>query len=86
MRAQHAMGWALTRAGRPVAGLRLAERSLRLGWRDPLALLHAGLAAEAAGRPELARRRLGQALVGRAWLGPWQAAKADRALARLGAG
>ena len=86
VRAQHAMGWALTRAGRPVAGLRFAERSLRLGWRDPLPLLHAGLAAEAAGRPELAQRRLEQALVGRAWLGPWQAAKAERALARLGAG
>jgi tetratricopeptide (TPR) repeat protein len=83
VRAQHALGWALTQAGRPEEGLRHAKRSLRLGWRDPLALLHAGLAARAAGEPALAERRLQQALRGRAWLGPWQAAKADRALARL---
>ena len=84
VRAQHALGWALTRAGRPEAGLRHARRSLRLGWRDPLPLVHAGLTAEAAGRAGLARRWLERALVGRAWLGPWQAAKAERALARLG--
>jgi hypothetical protein len=83
VRAQHALGWALTQAGRPEEGLRQARRSLRLGWRDPVALLHAGLAAEAAGEPRLAGRWLTAALRGRAWLGPWQAAKADRALARL---
>jgi tetratricopeptide (TPR) repeat protein len=83
VRAQHALGWALTRAGQPEEGLRHARRSLRLGWRDPLPLLHAGLAAEAAGEPRPAARWLRRALQGRAWLGPWQAAKADRALDRL---
>ena len=36
-----------------------------------------------AGEPTLARRWLNQSLRGRAWLGPWQAAKAERALRAL---
>jgi tetratricopeptide (TPR) repeat protein len=80
VRAQHALGWALTRADRPEEGLRWARRSLRLGWRDPLPVLHAGLAAAAAGEPQLAQRWLRQARRGRAWLGPWQTAKATHAL------
>jgi hypothetical protein len=83
VRAEHALGWALTRAGHARAGLRHARRSLRLGWKDPLPLLHAGLAAAAAGSEREARAWLGAALRGRAWLGPWQAARGERALAAL---
>jgi hypothetical protein len=83
VRAEHALGWALTQSGRPGAGLRHARRSLRLGWKDPLPLLHAGLAAAAAGFEGEARVWLRDALRGAAWLGPWQAAKARGVLAAL---
>ena len=62
VRAADALGWALTRAGRPGEGLAYARRALRLGSRDPLLLYHAGVSAKAAGRPELARRYLSRAL------------------------
>jgi tetratricopeptide (TPR) repeat protein len=39
--AAHALGWALTRAGRPREALPWARRSLRLGSRDPVFLHHA---------------------------------------------
>jgi len=51
VRSADALGWALTRAGRPAAGLRWAHRALALGSRDPAFLAHAGVAARAAGRP-----------------------------------
>jgi predicted Zn-dependent protease len=51
VRSADALGWALTRAGRPREGLRWARRSLALGTRDPAFLAHAGLAARAAGHP-----------------------------------
>jgi tetratricopeptide (TPR) repeat protein len=50
VRSADALGWALTRAGHPAAGLRWSRRALRLGSRDPLFLLHAGLAARGAER------------------------------------
>ena len=49
LRAADALGWALTRGGRPAAGLRWARRALALGSRDPLFRHHAGMAALAAG-------------------------------------
>jgi len=51
VRSADALGWALTRAGRPAAGLRWAHRALALGSRDPAFLAHAGVTARAAGRP-----------------------------------
>ena len=50
VRSADALGWALTRAGSPRAGLRWAHRALALGSRDPAFLAHAGVAARAAGR------------------------------------
>jgi tetratricopeptide (TPR) repeat protein len=58
VRSADALGWALTRHGRAEEGLRLARRALRLGWRDPLALYHAGVAAREAGDENAARRWL----------------------------
>src|SRR4051794_24480810 len=49
VRSADALGWALTAAGHPGAGLAWAQRALRLGSRDPLFLYHAGMAARAAG-------------------------------------
>ena len=62
VRSADALGWALTRAGRPAAGLEWAQRALALGSADPAFLYHAGMSARAAGRADLARRWLEQSL------------------------
>jgi tetratricopeptide (TPR) repeat protein len=59
VRSADALGWALTRAGRPDAGLRWARRALRLGSLDATFRYHAGIAAS--GTPE-GRRNLRLAL------------------------
>ena len=41
VRSADALGWALTRSGRPEAGLAYARKALRLGSKDPLFLRHA---------------------------------------------
>jgi tetratricopeptide (TPR) repeat protein len=76
VRSADALGWALTRGGRPVRGYRFARRALRLGSRDPLFRLHAGIAAREAGLAAPAARHLAVAADGRAALSP-------RALDRL---
>jgi tetratricopeptide (TPR) repeat protein len=70
VRSADALGWALTRAGRPVRGYRFARRALRLGSRDPLFRLHAGVAAREAGLAAPAARHLAVAADGRAALSP----------------
>ena len=70
VRSADALGWALTRAGRPAEGYRLARRALRLGSRDPLFRLHAGVAARAAGLAATAARHLAVAADGRVALSP----------------
>ena len=47
VRSADALGWALTRSGRPAAGLAYARKALRLGSRDPLFLSHARMSAQA---------------------------------------
>ncbi len=83
--AADALGWALTRAGRPDEGLRMAREALRLGSRDPSFHYHAGIAAVAAGRPGQARRELRLALALDPSFSPYHAARARRELRRLGA-
>ena len=85
VRAADAMGWALTRSGRPAAGLRWAHRALALGSRDPLLRHHAGMAALAAGREAEGRAHLRVALAGGLAGSPWQARQARRALRGPGA-
>jgi tetratricopeptide (TPR) repeat protein len=80
VRSADALGWALTRAGRPEPGLAWARRALRLGSRDPLFHFHAGMAARAAGHAPLARRELGLALRLNPGFSPWLARKAREAL------
>jgi tetratricopeptide (TPR) repeat protein len=70
VRSAHALGWALTRAGRPREGFAFARRALRLGSRDPLFRLHAGIAAKEAGLAAPAARHLAIANAGRAALSP----------------
>jgi pentatricopeptide repeat protein len=83
VRSADALGWALTRAGRPASGLSYAERALRLGSRDRLFLYHAGIAARDAGRPGLARRFLARALAAAPRFSPLHAPRARRALEAL---
>jgi len=83
VRSADALGWALTRAGRPGEGLAWARRALRLGSRDPLFHLHAGLAAKAVRRPGVAVRELRTAVAGRAALSPLRAREARAALEAL---
>ena len=80
MRSADALGWALTRSGRPAAGYRWALRALRLGSRDPLWRLHAGIAAQGAGLPGAAARHLAIASAGRTALSPRSAALLREAL------
>lgn len=80
VRSADALGWALTRAGRPGAGYRFALRALRLGSRDPLFHLHAGVAAGRAGLGREAARHLAAAVAGRAALAPSAAALLREAL------
>jgi tetratricopeptide (TPR) repeat protein len=70
VRSADALGWALTRARRPAEGLAWARRALRLGSRDPLFRLHAGVAAREAGKDAEAARHLRIAQAGAAALPP----------------
>ncbi len=70
IRSADALGWALTRAGRPAAGLTWARRALALGSRDPQFSLHAGVAALRSGRRSQAARYLKAAVKGAAALSP----------------
>jgi tetratricopeptide (TPR) repeat protein len=83
VRSADALGWALTRAGRPAAGLRFAHRALALGSRDPMFLLHAGLSAQAAGRASEARAYLGESLALNPRFSPLYAPQAELALKEL---
>ena len=82
VRSADALGWALTRAGQPAAGLRWAHRALRLGSRDPNFLFHAGVAAFGAGDHALARRYLGSAVAQNPRFSPLYGPQAQRLLGR----
>lgn len=83
VRSADALGWALTRAGRPAEGYAWTRRALRLGWRDPVPVYHAGMAAKAAGKRTAARRLLGGLLARSPDFSPLHAPRARRALAAL---
>jgi tetratricopeptide (TPR) repeat protein len=70
VRSADALGWALTRSGRPAAGYRFARRALALGSRDATFRLHAGIAATRAGESTAAARHLAIAAAARAALTP----------------
>ena len=70
IRSADALGWALTRSGRPRAGLAWAHRALRTGSRDPLFSLHAGVAARRSGVASEAERYLAAGVRGAAALSP----------------
>jgi tetratricopeptide (TPR) repeat protein len=83
VRSADALGWALTRAGRPREALPWARRALALGSRDPAFLYHAGIAARDAGHRAQARARLRAAVAGRPALSALNGPRAQRALEAL---
>jgi Tfp pilus assembly protein PilF len=83
VRSADALGWALTRSGRPAQGLRWALRALRLGSVDPAFLYHAGMSAKAAQSIDLARRLLTRSLAHNPRWSPLYAPRAQRALEAL---
>ena len=83
VRSADALGWALTAAGQPRAGLAYAQRALRLGSRDPMFLYHAGIAAKHAGDSSAARRYLAGALALNPRFSPLFAPRAAEALRSL---
>jgi tetratricopeptide (TPR) repeat protein len=83
VRSADALGWALTRAGRPSAGLRWAHRALSLGSRDPMFLVHAGLSAQAAGHASEARAYLSESLALNPRFSPLYAPMARRAIGEI---
>ena len=80
MRSADALGWALTRSGKPRQGLAWGRRALALGSRDPLFLFHAGISARDAGRRDLARAWLARSLADNPRFSPLWAPRARRAL------
>jgi hypothetical protein len=80
VRSADALGWALTRSGRPAAGLAWARRALRLGSLDAGFRYHAGKSALAVGKRAEGRRHLRIALRHGLTTRPWQAQRAERAL------
>jgi tetratricopeptide (TPR) repeat protein len=83
VRSADALGWALTRAGRPAAGLRVSRLALRLGSRDPSFLYHAGISAKLAGRPAEARSYLVRARTPNPRFSPLFGPRAARAIRSL---
>ena len=80
VRSADALGWALTRSGKPREGLTWARRALALGSVDPIWRAHTGLSALAAGRVEEGRKQLRIALRHGLDGFPWQAQRVRRAL------
>ena len=70
IRSADALGWSLTRAGDPRAGLAWARRALRTGSLDPAFHLHAAVAAARAGHATAAARHARLARRGAAALTP----------------
>jgi tetratricopeptide (TPR) repeat protein len=83
VRSADALGWALTRAGQPRAGLAWAQRALGLGSKDAMFTYHAGMSAKAAGNPSLARTYLERSLAFNPRFSPLYAPRVRQALAEL---
>jgi cytochrome c-type biogenesis protein CcmH/NrfG len=78
-----ALGWALTRNGRPAEGLRHAREAMRLGTREPMFLYHGAIAARNAGHSGLARTWLVRLLDRYPAFSPLHHPRAERILRSL---
>jgi predicted Zn-dependent protease len=79
-----ALGWALTRAGRPAEALPYVEEARRLGTRSPALHVHAAVALAATGDPARAAVALRTAFESSAWQVPALRPKAAELAERLG--
>ncbi len=84
VRSADALSWALSRAGRDAEALGFSRAAMRLGSRDPSFLYHAGIVAERAGLPAMARARLSALLAQSPRFSALYAPRARRALEGLG--
>ena len=82
--AADALAWAMHASGRSAEALAFSDQALSLGVRPASFLYHRGMIAEAAGRPDEARRDLAEALQVNPHFSVAHAATAREALARLG--
>jgi tetratricopeptide (TPR) repeat protein len=80
VRSADAYSWALSAAGMDSQALRMSERAMRLGSRDPAFLYHAGLVALRAGDTERARRFLSLLVAQSPNFNPLYGPRAERAL------
>jgi tetratricopeptide (TPR) repeat protein len=80
VRSADAYSWALHRAGRARAAMRLSREAMRLGSRDPSFLYHAGVIARRAGRIGAARELLGRVVEASPRFSPLYGPRAERTL------
>ena len=83
VRSADAYSWALSAAGRDAEALRMSERAMRLGSRDPAFLYHAGSVALRAGDRERARGFLSLLVAQSPHFNPLYGPRAQRALEGL---
>ena len=83
VRSADAFSWALSAAGRDAEALRMSERAMRLGSRDPSFLYHAGMVARRAGRPQRAKGLLSKLVAQSPNFNPIYGPRAERALEGL---
>ena len=83
VRSADAYSWALSAAGNDAEALRISERAMRLGSRDPTFLYHAGLVALRAGDAPRAKGLLSQLVAQSPNFNPLYGPRAQRALESL---
>jgi tetratricopeptide (TPR) repeat protein len=83
VRSADAFSWALSAAGRDAEALRMSERAMRLGSRDPSFLYHAGMVARRAGKPQRAKGLLSKLVAQSPNFNPIYGPRAERALEGL---
>jgi tetratricopeptide (TPR) repeat protein len=83
VRSADAFSWALSAAGRDAEALRMSERAMRLGSRDPSFLYHAGMVARRAGEAQRAKGLLSKLVAQSPNFNPLYGPRAERALEGL---
>jgi tetratricopeptide (TPR) repeat protein len=83
VRCADAFSWALSAAGRDAEALRMSERAMRLGSRDPSFLYHAGMVARRAGEAQRAKGLLSKLVAQSPNFNPLYGPRAERALEGL---
>jgi tetratricopeptide (TPR) repeat protein len=83
VRSADAFSWALSAAGRDAEALRMSDRAMRLGSRDPSFLYHAGMVARRAGEAQRAKGLLSKLVAQSPNFNPLYGPRAERALEGL---